>query len=1314
MTDPAALSQLLPDYTLEDLIGSGSAGQVFRARHTPTGQPVVLRLLPSDLVARPDFSERFQHELRAASGLRHSHIIEIYTFGEGHGQAYILMELANDGSLRTLIQQQGQNGLPVPRAVELARQAATALEYAHTRGSIHAAIKPENMLLQSGGAAGPVLKIGDFGLSWLAELIEGGATAVTAGSPGYMSPEQCQGLPLDGRSDIYSFGVMLYEMVTGMLPFRSTSLSEALYQHVYVEPPSPRATRPELPEELEAVILRCLAKRPDKRYANAGELMSALLQVQQVLPPLPTAEVTPPDATTVAATPPPVGVQDATVVPLPIPVVSSPVPPVETVQASDATVIAPSETPPEPAPHAPEPAEATVIAAPVATEVPAATEAVAPESSAEPQERAAAEPVAQAPENVDVTVVPAPEASPAASDASNADVTVISLPEKPAVVQEAAPVAEPVAQAPVDADATVIPAPEGSNADVTVISLPEKPATQEPAADADVTVISAPATPLAPTPPADADATVISAPANPIVQPPAPAQGNADVTVISAPPEPVAPAASSPPQRQDVIDSQTAETVMPFVVPNVSPPADSDIAPTIAPTVAPGARAPLGMAEPMPIAATPPPGLPVLPPPGPMPQVQVLDPQGRAIELASLTGDGLLIGRRQGTNDLVLDADGVSDEHAYIDWDGREITVADQGSATGTVLGGVRLKSGVRQIWEGGVLLRIGPFWLRLVPALAQAASMVGSMAPAGIPFQQSGPSPLSIRQAVPATPSIGAPVGAYAGSPPLAQEVGGIAGITQTPAAGAPRQPPPALLAGPSIPGANAPQDPASPAGSNRLGIALDQDTLALTPGQTAVLRMTLYNYGEYVDHMKVTVDGVPSTWIQGAAPEVQLFPEKHQPVALTVNVPRTPENRAGPYPVTIYGNSRKNPGEAGIAQAQWTVQPFSENTLDLKPRRAQGWRQAKYNLILTNAGNQPTRYQLSGEDDEQALEFNLPQDPVLLEPGASYKSKLMVRGPVRILGSAQSRSFTVFAKPEKKGEPQSSNAQFVQRALLPFWLLPILLAALVALFLFAMRPPDIKEAQIRPTVQIAGNPATLRWEIDNASEVILQPYQITVEPSGEFPFQDATAIPPEMKLEAVSFFGVRREATILPLMQTQTPTPIPPTLTPEPVIPTVEPLPVPTAVIIVEPTQPPVVVEVPTPAPPVVVEPSATPLSPEALDGLREVRFCRAGVRIQIVGSGPPRESFLLYFGQRAVTGGSIGANGTFRVDMLIGRERPGEYPVTARLRLFGQPEIPIRSYRLGSEPPVLLTDRTSTGAVSNITCVVPEPTPAPTIAP
>jgi serine/threonine protein kinase len=274
------IGQTIGNYRVEAVLGAGGMGQVFRARHIHLDRPVALKVMHANLSHDPGFQARFRQEARAIAALQHPNIVEVYDFGEQNGLMYLVMELLSDGSLRGLMQKHAREGKPWPLllAIDLVRQAAEGLAYAHSQGMIHRDIKPDNMLLRavSGAPGRYALKITDFGLARMAEGSMMTATGTAMGTPAYMSPEQCQGAHVDLRSDIYALGVVLYEVATGYLPFTAATLSEAAYKHVFVPPTPPRQVRADLPPELEEIVLRCLAKRPEERFASAAEVAASL------------------------------------------------------------------------------------------------------------------------------------------------------------------------------------------------------------------------------------------------------------------------------------------------------------------------------------------------------------------------------------------------------------------------------------------------------------------------------------------------------------------------------------------------------------------------------------------------------------------------------------------------------------------------------------------------------------------------------------------------------------------------------------------------------------------------------------------------------------------------------------------------------------------------------------------------------------------------------------------------------------------------------------------------------------------------------
>ena len=276
------IGQTIGNYQIEAVLGSGCMGQVFRAQHVQLQRAAAFKVLHPQYAADETFRRRFIQEARTAAALVHPNIIEIYDFGQHEDWYYLIMELVEDGSLHSLLREKDPLSLTI--GLDLVRQAAEGLAYAHARSMVHRDIKPDNLLLKrttlpSESGNPHIVKISDFGL---AKLAEGGMQTVqgqTMGTPAYMSPEQCQARPLDGRSDIYSLGIVLYEVATGVVPFRTKSLSDAVYQHVYVEPPPPRTADPRLSPALERIILRCLEKAPAERYASATELALDLQNV---------------------------------------------------------------------------------------------------------------------------------------------------------------------------------------------------------------------------------------------------------------------------------------------------------------------------------------------------------------------------------------------------------------------------------------------------------------------------------------------------------------------------------------------------------------------------------------------------------------------------------------------------------------------------------------------------------------------------------------------------------------------------------------------------------------------------------------------------------------------------------------------------------------------------------------------------------------------------------------------------------------------------------------------------------------------------
>jgi serine/threonine-protein kinase len=256
-------------YTVSRLLGQGGFAWVFEAER-PDDLPVALKILKPRYGSDPQFDRRFRKEAQVAAELTHPHIVQILDVGHADGLTYFTMPLAQE-SLDTLIERHG--AVPEIMVMGIAVDIAAGLAFAHEAGVVHRDIKPANILLLEGGRA----VIGDFGI---ARAVSGYVSAtgvnMTIGTPQYISPEQAQGRPLDGRSDLYALGVLLYKSVTGDVPFRSTDWFELARMHVEQQPEAPRKKQPNISARFERVILRCLAKHPDDRYPSAKALCEEL------------------------------------------------------------------------------------------------------------------------------------------------------------------------------------------------------------------------------------------------------------------------------------------------------------------------------------------------------------------------------------------------------------------------------------------------------------------------------------------------------------------------------------------------------------------------------------------------------------------------------------------------------------------------------------------------------------------------------------------------------------------------------------------------------------------------------------------------------------------------------------------------------------------------------------------------------------------------------------------------------------------------------------------------------------------------------
>ncbi len=258
-------------YELEALIGQGGMAHVYRARDRVLGRLVAIKILRPEYAGDENLLARFQREARAAAALLHPNIVSVYDVGQDGDRHYIVMEYMAGPTLKEVIRQRAP--LPVEQALKVAEQVCAALEYAHRHGVIHRDIKPQNILFSEDEE---VVKVVDFGIAKSRLDPEITAERLALGTVKYISPEQARGVEVVPQSDLYSLGVVLYEMLTGQQPFTGDTPVGIALQHVEAEPPPLRQFNPFLPPAVEEIVLRCLAKDPRHRFLSAREMRLAL------------------------------------------------------------------------------------------------------------------------------------------------------------------------------------------------------------------------------------------------------------------------------------------------------------------------------------------------------------------------------------------------------------------------------------------------------------------------------------------------------------------------------------------------------------------------------------------------------------------------------------------------------------------------------------------------------------------------------------------------------------------------------------------------------------------------------------------------------------------------------------------------------------------------------------------------------------------------------------------------------------------------------------------------------------------------------
>ncbi|HWS55916.1 MAG TPA: serine/threonine-protein kinase, partial [Pyrinomonadaceae bacterium] len=288
--DPLVGRTLDEKYRLDERLGEGGMGTVYRATHLLIERPVAVKVLNRRLVTDEAAKERFRREARAAGRLQHSNAVAVTDFGETRdGLVYLVMELLEGRPMRELLAREAP--LDPARAVSLMLQVAAAVAAAHDAGVIHRDLKPGNIFVVQRPNAPHLVKVLDFGIAKLAADDTGDGqphdtltgTGVMIGTPRYMSPEQCDGVPLTPSSDVYSLGVILYEMLTGATPFTGATPLALALKHSAEQPRPPRELAPSVPPALEELVLHALAKSPQERPRDAGDFRRELYGVAERL-----------------------------------------------------------------------------------------------------------------------------------------------------------------------------------------------------------------------------------------------------------------------------------------------------------------------------------------------------------------------------------------------------------------------------------------------------------------------------------------------------------------------------------------------------------------------------------------------------------------------------------------------------------------------------------------------------------------------------------------------------------------------------------------------------------------------------------------------------------------------------------------------------------------------------------------------------------------------------------------------------------------------------------------------------------------------
>ncbi len=266
MQPPSISDALAGRYELEELVGSGGMSSVYRARDRVLERTVALKVLHRELTGDDEYVERFRREAQMVAGLVHHNIVTVIDRGDDDGRPFIVFEFVGGENLKQLVDRDGP--LPLERALGLVIQIAHGLAFAHEHGYVHRDVKPQNVLLNGSGEA----KVTDFGIARSLDVKQGVTqTGAVLGTSEYIAPEQAQGQRVDERTDVYSLGIVLYELLTGELPFSGDNFVAVAMQHINEPPPPVSEKRADVPPRLDAAVAKALAKRPDDRFATMAD-----------------------------------------------------------------------------------------------------------------------------------------------------------------------------------------------------------------------------------------------------------------------------------------------------------------------------------------------------------------------------------------------------------------------------------------------------------------------------------------------------------------------------------------------------------------------------------------------------------------------------------------------------------------------------------------------------------------------------------------------------------------------------------------------------------------------------------------------------------------------------------------------------------------------------------------------------------------------------------------------------------------------------------------------------------------------------------